>query len=315
MSEPTTETRRRRVRLVPVTRGVDRPDAVPVARESLARAMTTVGPGGIGAIEDRMAASKEVEDKIARGGRSEARGKADGTQYPVRLCSSLCEFRAGGGPGCEFFKGAVGRGTTLDGEQCALDLFSLQAVEKAYQQGDEQTIRQIAGRMTGAVFIEIRKLLDQIISDGACVEEPIFDAKGFPITRQEVARNPDGSVVYDAKKQPLVLSVPIMRKKEHPLYPRLTMLLKETRLIDPAQFLLTPKSSGTPAATDGMILLEESGGGQKKSMLAVQGELASRIAAMRDAVVRAAEARKQDPIYKQMVGGNGQRPPLEDGGG
>jgi hypothetical protein len=297
--------------LVPVTRGTDRPDAVPIAKETLARAMNSVGPDGIGSIESRMAANKDVEDRIARGGGSEPRSRPEGSQYPVRLCTSHCEFRVGAGPGCQFFKAAVKESRRLDGEQCELDLDSLKAVELAYRDGDEAAIRAIAGRMSGAVFIEIRKLLDTIIADGACVEEPIFDAKGFPITKDEIARDEHGRVLLDGKKQAIVLHVPLMRKKEHPLYPRLTMLLKETRLIDPSQFLLTPKSSGTPQKTDGMILIEASGGGEKQTIIAVQGQLAARMAEMRERIALAAEARKQDPVFQEMTGAK--RPALEKG--
>jgi hypothetical protein len=215
----------------------------------------------------------------------------------------------GAGDGCHHFKDAIAARRSLDGEQCELDLERLKAVEKAFTDGDETSIRAIAGRMTGAVFIEITKLLDRIIADGACVEEPIFDAKGFPIYRDEVARNPDMSVVFDGAKKPVILRVPLTRKREHPLYPRLTMLLKETRLIDPSQFLLTPKSSGSPAKTDGMVLMEESGQGGKKTLLLVQGELAARLDQMREAVGRAAAARARDPIFQRMNGG--ERPPLE----
>lgn len=294
--QPNQPTSRRRVRLTPVPAGTAGDVAVPVARHILARAASRIGPGGLGDLEARMEESAAERDNQSRGGLSE---RNRSTARPVRLCTTACEFRVGGGQGCEFFVAAMEADTTIDGEQCQRDLSFITEVEGAFREGDVEKMRAIAGRLSGAVVIEIQKLFDRIITDGACVEEPIFDAEGSPIYAEEIAQDAAGQIVRDSRGDPVRVRRPITRKKEHPLYAKLISLLRETRLIDLQQWQLTPRASGAVAKTDGLILLEESGGG-RTTLAAIQGDIRKGMEMLKSAQALARIRRENDPAYRAM---------------
>lgn len=303
MSQP-----KRKVSLVPIPAAAAEASssAMPIAKEVYKRAMNKIGPDGLADIESRLAASQEVEDEVVRGGKDNPRSK-DANVSSVRLCDKHCPYRVGGQPGCDVYQMRQGQGVDIDGGPCERDLLYLQKVKKVLEEGNEDAVRSIAGEFTGMVLIQIRKLFDSIIADGGSVEEPIFDAKGSPIFDEVAELDAEGNVLRDKDGRVIYRKVIMKRKKEHPLFGRLTQLLKETRLINLAEWQLTPKSSGTPPPTEGMILLEEEGGG-RKTTLAIQGQLKAGMDSLKEALKKSQEDRVKDPAYIAVVTKSGGAP-------
>lgn len=297
----------RRVRLVPVVKSGEKkshpfrdlPDAVPVARETLRRAHKRVGPEGLADVESQLAAAQEVRDDVERGGRDEVRGNPEDATFPVRLCTNACPFRMGG-PGCGVYQSLINEGSDIDGGQCERDIAILRETQRVFEEGDEAAVRGMAGRFSGAIYLKIRELFDQIITDGTVIHEPIFDQKGAPVTTEEVITDASGNPIIDNEGKVQKRRIVLTRPREHPLWPRLTQLLKETRLIDLSQWQLTPKSSGAPPMTDGMILLAEEGGG-KTTLTAIQGDIRKGLEAMQGAQERARKRRMEDPAFKAIT--------------
>lgn len=247
-------------------------------------------------VQRSLSESAAARGALARGG---ARGDNASSARPVRICTVACEFRVGGRQGCEFFHDATQRNETIDGRQCERDLFFIEDMEKTFREGDVEKMRDIAGRLSGAVVIEIQKLFEIIIAHGACVEDPIYDAEGNPVYVEEIALDPSGVPVRNSAGDPVKLRRLVTRKKEHPLYGKLIALLRETRLIDLQQWQLTPRASGAVAKTDGLILLEERDGG-RTTLTAIQGDLRKNLDLLAEAQAKARLRRESDPAYRAM---------------
>lgn len=293
----------RKIRLVPVDTSAAKTDGVsPVgmAKIQYEKAMRTVGPEGIGDAEAQMTAAAEVRDKILNANK--------GNTSTVRLCDMLCPYRAGGQPGCEIYQERQRQGVDIDGTPCERDLLYLASVKKVIEEGDEDKVRSLAGEFTGQILIQIRKLFDQIITDGTVVEEPILDAKGTFCYDEVPETDRDGNTIYDKETGRAVYrKVLLKRKKEHPAFARLTQLLKETRLINLTEWQLTPKSSGTPPPTDGMILLEETQGGTTKTVAVISKKMEEGVELLREALKQSQSDRVKDPAYKAIVAQRGMK--------
>ena len=296
------------MRLSAVPPGVQPAEAVPVARTMLSRAMNRVGPDGIGDVESRLEAAAEAVDEVARGGTTpegKVEGGPSGKTYPVRICDPTCSERVGGRPGCSIYRQWEAEyNTNIDGRQCERDLAVIRELEGVFSEGNESRVRELAGRFTGAVVLQIENLLTRIIADGACVEVPIIDVKGTPVFNEEIMYDEDGEVVYgppnsEGQREPRIIRTLMTKKMEHPLFPTLTKLLKETRLIDLSQYELTPKSSSTPPATDGMILTGQDGD-EQRTLNEVAAHLKSKLDESDRFMVIAGEKRGKDPAYKKM---------------
>lgn len=276
-------------------------DARPVASRVLERALHTVGPEGIADVESRLSAAVEVRDELERQVESSAVARGRDTQFPVRLCTTDCSFRTSGGPGCTLYQNFATEGRNIDGQQCERDITILRETQDIFKDGDEEKIRELAGRFTGAVILQIQSMFTRIIAEGCCTEDAVFDAKGAPVFTEELLRDQFGEVIFERdgprRGQPRVLRRLITRKREHPLFPRLLSFLKETRLIDLSQFELTPKSGASTAPTDGMIL---AGDKSKVTIEEVRNELTLKLTEVRRNLEVAAGKRAGDKTFQRM---------------
>ncbi|MDF2568635.1 MAG: hypothetical protein K0R55_239 [Sporomusa sp.] len=84
------------------------------------------------------------------------------SEIPVRPCTNDCPKRST----CRDF----GKGRVSDGDLCKPELRQIKKWQVAFRQGNIDKIKDDAGAVAGALAIQIYRLIEQAIIDGAVVE-------------------------------------------------------------------------------------------------------------------------------------------------
>ncbi|MFB5192782.1 hypothetical protein [Alicyclobacillus fastidiosus] len=93
-----------------------------------------------------------------------------GSELPVRPCTSTCPKR---GSCKDFLTGRV-----QDGDLCKPELRQIKKWQTAFRRGDLDRLKDDVGAVAGALAVQINRLLDAVIQDGAVIEQDKFSASG-----------------------------------------------------------------------------------------------------------------------------------------
>ncbi len=139
------------------------------------------------------------------------------SEIPVRPCTNDCPKRTT----CRDF----GKGRVSDGDLCKPELRQIKKWQVAFRQGNIDKIKDDAGAVAGALAIQIYRLIEQAIIDGA-----IVDSFKQAILQEGV--DDDGKPL-----EPIIIT----EKKAHPALQQAANICK-TLGISLNEFLMTPKS-------------------------------------------------------------------------
>lgn len=140
------------------------------------------------------------------------------SEIPVRPCTDDCPKR---GTCRDFVKGRVD-----DGGLCKPELRQIKKWQVAFRKGELDKIKDDAGAVAGALAVQIYRLIEQAIIDGAVVDS----------IKQVISV--DGIDENGQTKDPILIT----EKKAHPALQQAANLCK-TLGISLNDFLMTPKSS------------------------------------------------------------------------
>lgn len=139
------------------------------------------------------------------------------SEIPVRPCTNDCPKRTT----CRDF----GKGRVSNGDLCKPELRQIKKWQVAFRQGNIDKIKDDAGAVAGALAIQVYRLIEQAIIDGA-----IVDSFKQAILQEGV----------DDEGKPLE-PILITEKKAHPALQQAANICK-TLGISLNEFLMTPKS-------------------------------------------------------------------------
>jgi len=197
------------------------------------------------------------------------------TDFPIKICSDHCKYRVDGRAGCNTFRMSKAQ----DGELCRVELKELKQWVKAYENGDSEIIRKRAGAIQGAIIQKIHQILDQITLDGMVFTAPKINRSGEVIQYKEIENGIEVSKV-------------IMESKEHPLFKRLTELVRISG-VNPHDFnLIEDKTS--KAEVKGVI-----GNVEQLNMQVIISDSKKRMLEFKQAMSEANNFREEDPVYRR----------------
>lgn len=200
----------------------------------------------------------------------------------IRRCSSECFYFKNGGSGCQYYQ----QGDCSHGETCMHDLVRIKAYADAFVTGNTDVVKDDSSRITALVMMQVESMLQQVLADGATVNEPIVDAKGAVV----YIPDPD----WDRESGEERIMIPAMRMKEHPLISRAIQLAKGIG-INLSEFKLTPKSADEKAQVSGHLIVDEKL--SIEDLMKKRTEIEDRFMA---AVEKGAQMTLNDPVYQKL---------------
>lgn len=201
----------------------------------------------------------------------------------VRRCNPDCFYFKNGGLGCQYFQ----QGDCKHGEVCMYDLVKIKTYADAFIAGDTEAIKDDASRITALVMMQVENMLQQVMVEGATIEEPMTDAKG------SVVYIPDPE--WDPNSGQQRQMVPCMRIREHPLISRAIQLARSIG-INLSEFKLTPKSADEKAQVAGHIIVEN-----QIDMSVVMEKRLETEKRFLEAIERGNQLTKQDPVFQMLL--------------
>lgn len=140
------------------------------------------------------------------------------SEIPVRPCTNDCPNRLR----CrDYVKGRV-----ADGDLCKPELRQIKKWQVAFRQGNLDKIKDDAGAVAGALAIQVYRLIEQAIMDGAIVDS----------VKQVIPQ--EGTDEDGKPREPIFIT----EKKAHPALQQAANICK-TLGINLSEFLMTPKSA------------------------------------------------------------------------
>lgn len=132
------------------------------------------------------------------------------SEIPVRPCTDVCPHRTR----CRDFTS----GRVQDGELCKPELRQIKKWQRAFRNGDLESLKDDVGTVAGSMAVQVSRLLEAVIEDGVVVETEKVTQGGLRFKE----------------------------KMAHPALQQAAQLMK-TLGIDLGAFLMTPKSAqGAP---------------------------------------------------------------------